>query len=201
MIGAGIFFFSSQNANGDSNTDSGTEINSENMLENKNNTIVDNIYFGQANLDSIKFDKESYHLGSSARVTINISYEGEPFYGLILLKMSREDFSGYDGVYLYSNYNKFLIDGYTTINKPIAFSYSDGGITWPSETSIYENEGKHNYEFLLFDCNSIIDEFGKECDEVEFGTDVFDDGWPTSKPIDIKIISIDIARREQSIID
>ena len=163
------------------------------QVNDKENNTLNNKPTGQATLDSIKFEKDSYSIGSSARATIRISYEGEPFYGLILLKMSRDGFSGHRGVSIYSSYVK-LIDGDTTINKPVAFTYSNRVISWPSETSIYENEGKHTYEFLLFDCNSIINEFSKECDEVEFGTDVFDDGLPNSKPLDTEVVSIDIVK-------
>lgn len=163
------------------------------QVNDKENNTLNNKPTGQVTFDSIKFEKDSYSVGSSARATIRISYEGEPFYGLILLKMSRDGFSGHRGASIYSSYVK-LIDGDTTINKPVAFTYSNRGISWPSETSIYENEGKHTYEFLLFDCNSILNEFSKECDEVEFGTDVFDDGVPNSKPLDTEVVSINIVK-------
>jgi len=165
------------------------------QVDDKKNNTLNNKPTSQVTLDSIKFEKDSYSLGSSARAIIRISYEGGPFYGLMLLKMSRDGFSGHKGTHIYSSYVK-LIDGDTTINKPVAFTYSNGVISWPSETSIYENEGKHTYEFLLFDCNSIINEFSKECDEIEFGTDVFDDGLPKSNPLDIEIVSIDIVREK-----
>ncbi|MCK5416514.1 hypothetical protein KAI92_03745 [Candidatus Parcubacteria bacterium] len=163
------------------------------QVDDKKNNTLNNKPTGQATLDSIKFDKDTYSKYSSARATIKISYEGNPFHGLILLKMSRDGFSGHKGTSIYSSYVK-LIEGDTTINKPVAFTYSNRVTSWPSETSIYKNEGKYTYKFLLFDCNSIINEFNKECDEVEFGTDVFDDGLPSSKPLDTKIVSVDIIK-------
>jgi hypothetical protein len=153
-------------------------------------------------LKSITFDKDSYSPGSKATATFKINNDFEPFRAIILYKMSREGFITENGNrYLYKKGFDFLVEN-KEIERPVAFSFS-GDRSWskPSASSSFTKEGIYNYEFMLYSCKSIKEEFGKECDcdfgdyecdEFEYGYDSFEDGEPTSEPLDKITISVEV---------
>ncbi len=170
-----------------------TENIKKSNVDNKENDELSDNKNTKTYFNSIVFDKEDYFVGDEARANFNIKNTGESFEGLILIKMNREGFSSsWNGEYIYSNYYKSEIKDGISLNKPVAFSFSDRGTSWPSETSIFEDQGVHKYEFSLYRCDEIKKEFNKECDEVDFGNDTFDDGLPKTIPLDVMSISIEV---------